>query len=429
MPKIVSLVGREIYDSRGTPTVEVDLHLEDGSFGRAAVPSGASTGIYEAVELRDGTETRLGGKGVRQAVANVAEKILPAVKDLDAEQVTVDERMIEVDGTANKGAIGANAILGVSMALSKALAVSRKQPLWEYFRSLSATCPTEYRMPVPMMNVLNGGKHADKASDIQEYMIVPHGAGSFAEAMEMGATVFAMLKKLIAKKGFATTVGDEGGFAPGLGDNRAPIELILEAITAAGYRSGEQISIALDVASSELFEGGRYNLKSENRLVSAEELIAMYEAWVKEFPIVSIEDALDQDAWQDYQLLTARIGASTQLVGDDLFVTNPDRLRRGIEQKVDNAILIKLNQIGTVTETVRAIDLARQNGYNAIVSHRSGETEDTTIADFVVGLSTGQIKTGSMSRTDRLAKYNQVLRIEEALGSAAIYPGKSVFGK
>lgn len=429
MPKIVSLVGREIYDSRGTPTVEVDLHLDDGSFGRAAVPSGASTGIYEAVELRDAGEPRLAGKGVRQAVANVAEKILPAVKDLEADQVAVDVRMIEADGTANKGAIGANAILGVSMALSKALAASRKQPLWEYFRSLSSTCPSGYRMPVPMMNVLNGGKHADKASDIQEYMIVPHGAGSFAQAMEMGATVFTALKKLIAKKGFATTVGDEGGFAPGLGDNRAPIELILEAISAAGYRAGEHISIALDVASSELFEGGRYNLKSENRLVSAEELIAMYESWVKEFPIVSIEDALDQDAWQDYQILTERIGASTQLVGDDLFVTNPDRLRRGIEQKVDNAILIKLNQIGTVTETVRAIDLARQNGYNAIVSHRSGETEDTTIADFVVGLSTGQIKTGSMSRTDRLAKYNQVLRIEEALGSAAIYPGKSVFGK
>ena len=427
MSKIVSLVGREIYDSRGTPTVEVDLTLDDGSMGRAAVPSGASTGIYEAVELRDEEDKRLSGKGVRTAVSNVSGKIFPSVRDVEADQIAIDERMIEADGTPNKGNIGANAILGVSMALSKALAQSRKQTLWEYFRSLSSTCPSDYRLPVPMMNVLNGGKHADKASDIQEYMIVPHGANSFSEAMEMGATVFSTLKKLIAKRGFSTTVGDEGGFAPSLGNNKAPIELILEAITVAGYQPGTQISLALDVASSELFENGMYHLKSENKSVTADELIFLYESWVKEFPIVSIEDALDQDAWADYQKLTARIGATVQLVGDDLFVTNPDRLQRGIEEKVDNSILIKLNQIGTVTETVRAIDLARKNGYTAIVSHRSGETEDVTIADFVVGLSTGQIKTGSLSRTDRLAKYNQLLRIEEKLGSSAVYPGKSVF--
>ncbi len=426
MANILSVTAREIFDSRGTPTVEVDLTLDDGSFGRAAVPSGASTGIYEAVELRDG-EQRVGGKGVRKAVSNVTEFLLPAVKGMEAEQRVVDQKMIEVDGTPNKGKIGANAILGVSMALSKALAVSRKQHLWEYFRSLSTTAPSEYRMPVPMINILNGGKHADKSSDFQEFMIMPVGARSFRHAMDMAAEVFMALKKNLHKAGFATTVGDEGGFAPSLGTNRAALEEIVKAVQASGYKLGDDIAIAMDVASSEFFADGKYTLASENKVLSADELIAVYEQWVQEFPIVSIEDGLDQDGWVDYKKLTEKIGNKVQLVGDDLFVTNVERLQRGINEKVGNAILIKLNQIGTVTETVDAIDLARKNGYNAIVSHRSGETEDTTIADFVVGLSTGQIKTGSMSRTDRIAKYNQLLRIEEALGTSALYSGKNIF--
>ncbi|MEP7167227.1 MAG: phosphopyruvate hydratase [Candidatus Woesebacteria bacterium] len=427
MSTIASIHAREIFDSRGTPTIEVDLTLEDGSFGRAAVPSGASTGIYEAVELRDVGEKRMGGKGVRKAVANVTELILPALKGMEANQRIVDQKMIEVDGTPNKGKVGANAILGVSMALSKAIAVSTKQPLYAYFRSLSSTVPAEYWMPVPMINVLNGGKHAEKSSDFQEFMIVPAGATSFRQAMDMAAEIFMALKKNLHTQGFSTTVGDEGGFAPSLGSNRAPLEQLVEAVKASGYTLGTDIFIALDVASSELYKDGKYILASENKTVTPDELIAMYEEWVKAYPIVSIEDGLDQDAWGDYAKLTAKLGATVQLVGDDLFVTNVERLQRGITEKVDNSILIKLNQIGTVTETVDAIDLARKNGYTAIVSHRSGETEDSTIADFVVGLSTGQIKTGSMSRSDRMAKYNQLLRIEEELGDKAIYPGKKVF--
>lgn len=433
MATISSIKAREIFDSRGTPTVEVDVFLDDGSFGRAAVPSGASTGIYEAVELRDDGEKRLGGKGVTKAVANVTSMLLPALKGMTAEQRSVDQKMIEVDGTPNKGKVGANAILGVSMALSKAIAVSTKQPLYQYFRGLSSTVPAQYWMPVPMINVLNGGKHAEKSSDFQEFMIIPAGATSFRQAMDMAAEVFQALKKNLHKAGYATTVGDEGGFAPSLGNNRAPLEQLVEAVKASGYVLGTDILIALDVASSELFnpsaDGGKYNLASENKILSGDELIAMYEEWVNAYPIVSIEDGLDQDAWEDYAKLTARLGSKVQLVGDDLFVTNVERLQRGITEKVDNSILIKLNQIGTVTETVDAIDLARKNGFTAIVSHRSGETEDSTIADFVVGLSTGQIKTGSMSRSDRMAKYNQLLRIEEELGDKATYPGKAVFNR
>jgi enolase len=429
MPKIQSLVAREIFDSRGTPTVEVDLTLDDGSFGRAAVPSGASTGIHEAVELRDESDKRLGGKGVRTAVKNVTEVLLPALKGMEAEQRSIDQKMIEVDGTPNKGKIGANALLGVSMALSKALAISQKKPLWDYFRSLSTTVPSEYWMPVPMMNILNGGKHASKSCDFQEFMVMPISATSFREAMDMGASVFMALKKLLHKEGFSTTVGDEGGFAPSLGQNVTALEKIQQAVTLAGYDFGKDIVVALDAASSEFYMDGKYNLASEEKFVTPGELADMYEDWTKKYPIASIEDAFEQDGWDDYKALTQRIGDKVQLVGDDLFVTHVGRLKQGIDNGIANAILIKLNQIGTVTETVDAIDLARKNGYKAIISHRSGETEDTTIADFVVGLSTGQIKTGSLSRTDRVAKYNQLLRIEEALGDKAIYPGAKALAR
>mgnify|MGYP005849706475 CR=1 FL=1 len=427
MPTISQVKAREVFDSRGTPTVEADVVLSDGSFGRAAVPSGASTGIYEAVELRDEGDKRLGGKGVRQAVRNVSEILVPAIQGMEAEQVSVDEAMIAADGTPNKGKVGANAILAVSMALSKAIAASRKQPLYQYFRSLSETAPQEWVLPVPMVNILNGGKHATKSSDFQEFMIMPVGASNFREAMDMAATVFMHLKKILHKEGFSTTVGDEGGFAPSLGNNRAALEKIAQAVAAAGYTLGEEIVIALDVAASELYKDGQYQLESESRVLSEDEMIKLYSEWVSEFPIVSIEDGLDQDAWTGYAKLTQELGQKTQLVGDDLFVTNVERLQQGIDQKVANSILIKLNQIGTVTETVRSIDLARRNGYTAVVSHRSGETEDTTIADFVVGLSTGQIKTGSMSRTDRIAKYNQLLRIEEELGDKATFAGRKPF--
>ncbi len=429
MPTISKITAREIFDSRGNPTVEADLFLSDGSFGRAAVPSGASTGIYEAVELRDEQDKRLGGKGVHQAVKNVTEVLFPLMQNMEADQLKVDEAMIAADGTPNKSKLGANTILAVSMALSKAIAVSRKQPLYQYFRGLSTTVPPQLILPVPMINVLNGGKHATHSSDFQEFMILPVGASSFHEAMEMAATVFMQLKNNLHQAGFATTVGDEGGFAPSLGDNKAAVGKLVEAITTAGYQLGKDIVLAIDAAASEFFQDGTYNLASEHRQLTEDELIGLYQEWVNQFPIVSIEDGLDQDAWEGYVKLTEKLGSTIQLVGDDLFVTNVERLQQGINQHAANAILIKLNQIGTVTETIRAIDLARQNGYHAIVSHRSGETEDTTIADFVVGLSTGQIKTGSMSRSERMAKYNQLLRIEEELGSAATYPGMSIFKK
>ncbi|HEY1074143.1 MAG TPA: phosphopyruvate hydratase [Patescibacteria group bacterium] len=428
MAQIQDIRAREIFDSRGTPTVEVDLYLNDGSMGRAAVPSGASTGAYEAVELRD-EEKAHGGKGVKKAVANVHDILLPALKGKEADQVLIDELMIELDGTHNKGKIGANAILGVSMALSKALAIHRKQPLWEYFRGLSTTVPADYIMPVPMMNILNGGKHADKSTDIQEFMIMPVGASSFSEALQIGAEIFAALKKVLKKEGFSTTVGDEGGFAPSLKSNKDALEMIKRATEAAGYELGKDVVITLDVASTELHEDGTYHLASEGKKLTSDEMIDTYVEWCNEYPIASIEDALDENDWEGYQKITEKLGNKIQLVGDDLFVTNVERLQRGITDKAGNAILIKLNQIGTVTETVRAIDLARQNGMNAIISHRSGETEDVTIADFAVGLSAGQIKTGSMSRSDRVAKYNQLIRIEEALGDKAVYPGNSIFKK
>lgn len=428
MPTITDLKAREILDSRGTPTIEVDLYLNDGCMGRAAVPSGASTGSHEAVELRDG-DKRYGGKGVQQAVKNVHQLILPAIKGMEADQELVDGFLIELDGTPNKGKLGANAILGVSMALSKAVATHNKQPLWDYFRTLSETVPQQYWMPVPMMNILNGGKHADKSTDIQEFMIMPIGASSFSEGLRMGTEVFMALKKLLKKENFSTTVGDEGGFAPSLKKNADALELIKQATEAAGYKFGEDIVLALDCASSELFENGKYNLASEGKQLTSDEMIEMYASWAEQYPIVSIEDALHEDDWEGYQKLTARLGDRVQLVGDDLFVTNPKRLERGIKERAGNSILIKLNQIGTVTETIRAIDMARQHQFTAIISHRSGETEDTTIADFVVGLSTGQIKTGSLSRTDRVAKYNQLLRIEEALGKLAVYPGQKIFDR
>jgi enolase len=426
MAIIKDIKAREILDSRGTPTVEVDLWLEGGAMGRAAVPSGASTGKHEAVELRDGDD-RHNGKGVEKAVANVVNEILPALQGKEFDQATLDQTMIDLDGTPNKARLGANAILGVSMAFSKAVAVENQQPLWEYFRGLSKSVPSDYWMPVPMMNILNGGKHADKSTDIQEFMIMPVGATSFKEALRMGAEIFASLKKQLKAANFGTTVGDEGGFAPSLAQNSDALELIRKSVEAAGFEFGTDVVIALDVASSELYENGAYNLISENKQLTTDELIELYASWAEQYPIASIEDPLQEDDWEGYTRLTERLGAKVQIVGDDLFVTNPARLQEGIEKKAGNSILIKLNQIGTVTETVAAIDLARENGMTAIVSHRSGETEDTTIADFVVGLSTGQIKTGSLSRSDRVAKYNQLLRIEEALGDKAVFPGKSIF--
>lgn len=426
MTKISHIHARELYDSRGTPTVEAEVSLSDGSMGSAIVPSGASTGIHEALELRDGG-ARLSGKGVTKAVENVRTQIANALIGMDIDQRLVDQKMIALDGSENKKNLGANAMLAVSMALSKATATSYKQPLWQYFRSLSATVPSETIMPMPMMNILNGGRHADKSTDIQECMILPIGATSFKHAMEMGVNVFMALKGLLKNEGFATTVGDEGGFAPQLPTNEAALSLIGRAVANAGYEFGKDISIGIDAAASEFFENSNYELRSEGKRLTTDEMIGLYTSWASKFPIVSLEDALEQDDWDGYQKLTQSLGKKMQLVGDDLFVTNIGRLKKGIDMKVCNSILIKLNQIGTVSETVDAIDLARKNGYTAIVSHRSGETEDATIADFVVGLSTGQIKTGSLSRSDRVAKYNQLLRIEESLGNKAVFAAAQAF--
>jgi enolase len=422
------IIAREIFDSRGNPTVEVDLTLDDSSFGRASVPSGASTGAYEAVELRDG-DSRLGGLGVKKACSNVNTITTKAVIGHEANQAIIDQKMIDLDGTENKSKLGANAILGVSLALAKATAVSNKQALWEYFRSLSSHLSSPFVMPVPMMNILNGGKHADKSTDIQEFMIIPISAQSFRQAIEMGVNVFHALKRRLAQQGFSTTVGDEGGFGPSLKNNQAALDEIMQAITEAGFKPGEDIALAIDVAASELYHDGSYRLDSENVTLSTDELIEQYEAWVQNYPILSIEDPLHENDWDGYCRLTEKMGKRIQIVGDDLFVTNVKRLEQGIKTKAGNAILIKLNQIGSVTETIDAIELATTHNFKSIVSHRSGETEDTTIADFVVGLSTGQIKTGSLSRTDRVAKYNQLLRIEEALGSQATYPGRTAFNK
>jgi enolase len=423
--KISKIIAREILDSRGNPTVEVDITLTDGSFGRAAVPSGASTGSHEAVELRDGDE-RYGGKGVQKAVENVNTAIAKALIGTDFDQHSLDQALIDLDGTPNKGKLGANALLGVSMAFSRAAAIASGIPLHEYFKNV-ATTGNIVQLPVPMMNILNGGKHAEKSTDFQEFMIMPVGAKSFKEALRMGAEVFHSLKKILHDKGSATTVGDEGGFAPSLPSNEAAIGIIIEAITKAGYVAGKDIMLALDVAATELYKDGKYHLTCENRVLTSEEMVAFYVDWCAKYPIASIEDGLAEDDWAGYKLLTEKLGKKVQIVGDDLFVTNIERLGRGIQEKVGNSILIKLNQIGTVSETIDAINLAKKAGYTSIISHRSGETEDTTIADFVVGTGTGQIKTGSLSRTDRVAKYNQLLRLEEELGKKAMYRGMKVF--
>ena len=426
---IIDIKAREILDSRGNPTVEVDVTLEDGSFGRAAVPSGASTGEWEAVELRDGDKSRYLGKGVAQAVAHVNDDIAPELEGYDAlDQATIDKRMIELDGTENKGKFGANAILGVSLATAKAAANSVGLPLYTYLGG-----PLANTLPVPMANILNGGKHADNKVDFQEFMVMPVGAPTFKEALRYTAEVFHSLKSILKAKGLATYVGDEGGFAPNV-ENEEAVEYILEAINKAGFKSGidGDFMLALDVASSELFnEGDRKGYKfwksNPDKLFSADDMIEFYTNWVNKYPIISIEDGLDENDWEGWAKLNASLGSKVQLVGDDLFVTNPKRLAKGIENKSANAILIKLNQIGTLTETIEAINLATRSKMTSIVSHRSGETEDTTIADLCVALNTAQIKTGSASRTDRVAKYNQLLRIEEELGSNAKYLGKKSF--
>ena len=422
--KIKKAWAREILDSRGNPTVEVDVTLSDGSFGRAAVASGASTGSHEAVELRDG-DKRYGGKGVKKAVANVNTIIAKKIQGKAFDQRSLDDAMIALDGTENKGKLGANAILGVSLAFAHAAAKSLKKPLYKYFKDISKT--KEMRLPLPMMNILNGGKHALNSTDLQEFMIMPVGAKSFAEALRYGAEVFHALKKILASRGLNTSVGDEGGYAPSLPSNAAAIDVILEAIQKAGYTPGKDIAIAIDGAASELYKDGKYHLDTEKKVLSSEEMVDFYVEWVNKYPIVSIEDGLAEDDWEGYKLMTQKLGKKIQIVGDDLFVTNPKRLKMGIDQKAGNSILIKLNQIGTVSETIDAIQMARDAKFTSVVSHRSGETEDSTIADFVVGLGTGQIKTGSLCRSERTAKYNELLRIEEALGKNAKFAGKAAF--
>jgi enolase len=408
---------REILDSRGNPTVEVDVFLEGGGWGRAAVPSGASTGEHEAVELRDGDPSRYGGKGVLTAVNHVLDEIGSAAIGMDAsDQATLDHTLIGLDGTENKGRLGANAILGLSLAAAKASADELGVPLYRYLGGVGAR-----RLPVPMMNILNGGAHADNNVDIQEFMVMPLGAGSFREGLRMGAEIFHTLKKVLKEKGLNTAVGDEGGFAPDLRSNEEALQVILQAIDLAGYKAGEDVSIALDAAASSFFKDGLYNLAAEGTRKTSAEMVAFYVDLVDRYPIFSLEDGLDENDWDGWKLLTESLGPRIQIVGDDLFVTNIKLLRRGIEEGVANSILIKLNQIGTLTETIDAVNLASSASYTSVVSHRSGETEDTTIADLVVGLGTGQIKTGSASRTDRIAKYNQLLRIEEELGPNALY--------
>ncbi|MCM3708192.1 MULTISPECIES: phosphopyruvate hydratase [Cytobacillus] len=426
MPFIEQVYAREVLDSRGNPTVEVEVLTESGFFGRAIVPSGASTGEHEAVELRDGDKSRYLGKGVQKAVDNVNNLIADAVIGLDVtDQVGIDRTMIALDGTENKGKLGANAILGVSMACAHAAAESVGLPLYRYLGGFNAK-----QLPTPMMNIINGGSHADNNVDFQEFMIMPVGAPTFKEAIRMGAEVFHSLKKVLSGKGLNTAVGDEGGFAPNLGSNREALEVIIEAISNAGYEAGKDIYLAMDVASSEFYnkETGKYDLAGEGRTgLTSEDMVNFYEELVNEFPIISIEDGLDENDWDGHKLLTDRIGGKVQLVGDDLFVTNTKKLAQGIEQGVGNSILIKVNQIGTLTETFEAIEMAKRAGYTAVVSHRSGETEDATIADIAVATNAGQIKTGSMSRTDRIAKYNQLLRIEDELGDLAVYDGLKSF--
>lgn len=423
MAMITEVYAREILDSRGNPTVEVEVCLEDGAVGRAAVPSGASTGVHEAVELRDGDKERYLGKGVTKAVDNVNDIIAEAIIGLEAtRQTEIDELLVRLDGTPNKGKLGANAILGVSMAVAKAAAASVGMPLYLYLGGVAAK-----ELPVPMMNILNGGQHADNNVDIQEFMIMPVGAKSFAEALRMNAEIYHNLKALLKSKGLSTALGDEGGFAPDLKCNEEAIEVILEAVEKAGYKPGEDIVIALDVASSEMYEDGKYNLAGEGIVKTSAEMVDYLAALCEKYPIISIEDGLAEDDWEGWKALTDKLGGKVQLVGDDLFVTNEERLKAGIEKGVANAILIKVNQIGTLTETFNAIETAKRAGYTCIISHRSGETEDTTLADIAVAVNAGQIKTGAPARTDRVAKYNQLLRIEEDLGKAAKYNGKKVF--
>jgi enolase len=425
MSYIEEIVAREILDSRGNPTVEVEVTLEDGSLGRAAVPSGASTGVHEALELRDGDKNRYLGKGVEKAVENVNEKIAPELFGWDAtDQEGIDAFMRELDGTANKAELGANAILAVSLAVAKAAADSTGQPLYRYLGGVSART-----LPVPMLNILNGGAHTGwQTTDFQEFMVMPVGAESFREGLRWGAEVYHALKGVLKSKGYNTNVGDEGGFAPALKKgNTEALEVILEAIGKAGYKVGEQVLIAIDPAVSELYEDGQYTLRIEGKKLSSEQMVKMWESWVSQYPIISLEDGLAEDDWDGWVMLRQAIGDRVQLVGDDLLVTNVERLKRGIEMKIGNSILIKLNQIGTLSETIAAVEMAKRAGWTAIISHRSGETEDTTIADLAVALNAGQIKTGAPARSDRVAKYNQLLRIEEELAETAVYPGLSAF--
>ena len=425
MSVIESVYAREVLDSRGNPTVEVEVALESGAEGRAIVPSGASTGAFEAVELRDGDKGRYLGKGTQNAVNNVNTIIAPELEGLDAfDQPGIDGLLLELDGTPNKGKLGANAILGVSMAVARAAANELGLPLFQYIGGVNAK-----QLPVPMMNILNGGEHADNNVDVQEFMILPVGAPCFKEGLRMGAEVFHALKKVLGEKGLACGVGDEGGFAPNLGSNREALELIVEAIKAAGYEPGKDVMLGLDVAASEMYneETKKYVLAGEGKELTAAEMVDLYEDWTTNFPIITIEDGLDEEDWDGWKVLTERLGKKVQLVGDDLFVTNTERLERGIEAGVANSILIKVNQIGTITETLDAIEMAKRAGYTAVISHRSGETEDTTIADLAVAVNAGQIKTGAPSRTDRVAKYNQLLRIEEMVGEQARYCGLKSF--
>ncbi len=424
MSGIFDILSREILDSRGNPTVEVEVVLESGIVGRSAVPSGASTGEHEAIELRDGDLNRFLGKGVLKAVENVEEKIAPHLIGMDAlDQMEIDMAMIDLDGTPNKSKLGANAILGVSMACAKAAAEYLGIPLYRYLGGVFS-----HLLPVPMMNILNGGKHADNNVDIQEFMIVPAGAETVRDAIRMGSEVFHHLKEVLKGKGYATSVGDEGGFAPNLSSNRQALELIMQAIQKAGYKPGEDLFLALDPAASEFYFDGKYVMKAEEEPEkTAEDMVGFYEGLLKDFPIIAIEDGLAEDDWEGWKMMTQHLGNKIQLVGDDIFVTNPERLQRGIDEGVSNAILIKLNQIGTVTETLKTIEMAKRAGFGIVVSHRSGETEDATIADLSVAINCGQIKTGSASRTDRICKYNQLVRIEEELGDAAEFAGAGVF--
>ncbi|HWI89701.1 MAG TPA: phosphopyruvate hydratase [Flavisolibacter sp.] len=427
MSYIAEIFARQILDSRGNPTIEVDVVTDEGGFGRAAVPSGASTGIHEAVELRDNDKKVFLGKGVLKAVANVNDIIAPELEGYDvADQTGIDELMIKLDGTENKGKLGANALLAVSMAVAKAAAEEAGLPLFRYVGGTNAKT-----LPVPMMNILNGGAHADNKIDFQEFMIMPVGASSFSEGLRWGVEIFHALKSVLKKKGYSTNVGDEGGFAPNIGSNEEAIETVLTAIEAAGYKAGSQVFIAMDAANSELYKDGKYVFhKSGGKTMTSEELVKFWTNWANQYPIVSIEDGMAEDDWEGWAALTQSIGNKVQLVGDDLFVTNVKRLQQGIDKNIANGLLVKVNQIGTITETINAVTLAQHNGYNTIMSHRSGETEDTTLADLAVALNCGQIKTGSASRTDRIAKYNQLIRIEELLGASAYYPGSKLkFGK